>query len=364
MEIRQAYEDSLSREGHVRDPAQLEVIARLEDLQNRIQNSKPTGRGLLRLFARNSQNNHHGVRGLYIWGGVGRGKTFLMDLFFESLKIDKKRRIHFHRMMHDVHDRLGRLGDIEDPLEAVAQDIAAETRVLCFDEFFVSDIADAMILSRLLDGLFRHGVTLVTTSNAKPDELYKDGLQRQRFLPAIDLLTTNTDVVHIDSDTDYRLRLLKKAGTYLTPHDVKAKSKLDFFFDESATTEVAEDTDLDVNGRRIKAHKCAKGVAWFEFPDLCDGPRSQSDYIELARWYPSIIVSGVPLLDSTREDQTRRFIALVDEFYDRRVKLILSAAAPAESLYKGKRLKFEFDRTVSRLIEMQSSEYLALPHLA
>lgn len=364
MEIRQAYEDSLSREGHVRDPAQLEVIAHLEDLQNRIQDSVPSGRWLSRIFARKSQSNSRSIRGLYIWGGVGRGKTFLMDLFFESLKIDKKRRIHFHRMMHDVHDRLSRLGDIENPLDAVAESIAAETRVLCFDEFFVSDIADAMILSRLLDGLFRRGVTLVATSNAKPDQLYKDGLQRQRFLPAIDLLEANTDVVHMDNDTDYRLRLLQKAGTYLTPHNPRAESKLNFFFEESATTAITEDSTLDINGRRIKARKCAKGVAWFEFPELCDGPRSQSDYIELARWYPSIIVSGVPLLDSMREDQTRRFIALVDEFYDRRVKFILSAAAPAESLYSGNRLKFEFGRTVSRLIEMQSSEYLALPHLA
>lgn len=364
MEIRQAYEDSLSREGHVRDPAQLAVIERLESLQNRLQNQESSARGMFSFLTRKSPQGGSDTRGLYIWGGVGRGKTFLMDLFFESLKIEKKRRIHFHRMMHDVHDRLRRLGDIEDPLDAVAASIAAETRVLCFDEFFVSDIADAMILGRLLDGLFRRGVTLVTTSNAKPDDLYKDGLQRQRFLPAIDLLNENTDVVHMASDTDYRLRLLQKAGTYLTPDDAAARSGLNFFFDESATTEITRERQLDINGRSIKAHKCAKGVAWFEFSELCDGPRSQSDYIELARWYPSVIVSGVPVLDVMREDQTRRFIALVDEFYDRRVKLILSAAAPAESLYAGNRLKFEFDRTVSRLIEMQSEEYLALPHLA
>ena len=364
MEIRQAYEDSLAREGHVRDPAQLDVIDRLEDLQQRIQAHKPARRGLLSAFSKRAATGSDNINGLYIWGGVGRGKTFLMDLFFDSLKVEKKKRIHFHRMMHDVHDRLRVLGDVEDPLDRVAENIAAETRVLCFDEFFVGDIADAMILGRLLDGLFRRGVTLVTTSNSRPDDLYKDGLQRQRFLPAIEMLNRNTDVIHMDSGTDYRLRLLQKAGTYLTPDDDQATQKLNFFFDESATSQIRENHDLEINGRAITAHKCAKGIAWFDFAALCDGPRSQSDYIELARWYPSVIVSGVPQLDPMREDQTRRFIALVDEFYDRRVKLIISASQAAEFLYTGRRLAFEFDRTVSRLIEMQSSEYLALPHLA
>ncbi|NCF74271.1 MAG: cell division protein ZapE [Gammaproteobacteria bacterium] len=364
MDIRKAYEDSLSREGHVRDSAQLDVIERLEDLQRRIQACKPTHRGLFGLLSRTRQPVPSAVKGLYIWGGVGRGKTFLMDLFFDSLRIEKKKRIHFHRMMHDVHARLLILGDIEDPLDTVADNIASATQVLCFDEFFISDIADAMILGRLLDGLFRRGVTLVATSNSRPDDLYREGLQRQRFLPAIDLINVNTDVIHMDSGTDYRLRLLQKAGTFLTPDDDQAEQKLSFFFDESATSQIRTDRELEINGRRILARKCAKGIAWFDFAELCDGPRSQSDYIELARWYPSVIVSGVPVLDPLREDQARRFIALVDEFYDRRVKLILSAETRAESLYTGDRLAFEFNRTMSRLIEMQSSEYLALPHLA
>ncbi len=364
MEIRQAYEDGLAREGHVSDPAQLALITRFEDLAQRLREYAPPQKGFLGLFRKMPPQAHLGVKGLYIWGGVGRGKTFLMDLFFDSLKIKKKRRIHFHRMMHDVHDRLSRLNDIENPLDQVAADIAAETQVLCFDEFFVSDIADAMILGRLLEGLFSRGVTLVTTSNAKPDELYKDGLQRERFLPAIASLNQHTDVVHLDSDTDYRLRLLKKAGTYLTPDDDAANERLRYFFDQSATSEVRHQPALDINGRAINAERCAKGIAWFDFSELCDGPRSQADYIELARWYPSVILSGVPTLDALREDQARRFIALVDEFYDRRVKLIISAAAKAEALYQGTKLSFEFNRTVSRLIEMQSAEYLALPHLA
>ena len=304
------------------------------------------------------------VRGLYVWGGVGRGKTFLMDLFFEHLQIEQKRRIHFHRMMHDVHERLKALDRVEDPLDKVAASIAKDTRVLCFDEFFVSDIGDAMILGRLLEGLFSRGVTLITTSNARPDDLYKEGLQRQRFLPAIELLKQYTDIVNMDGGTDYRLRILQKAGTYLSPDDAAAAEKLNYFFDETASVQVESDVSLDINGRDIRARRRAKGVAWFRFADICDGPRSQADYIEIARWYPSVIISGVPQFDALHDDQARRFISLVDEFYDRRVKLILSADVAVQDLYAGSRLTFEFDRTISRLIEMQSTTYLALPHLA
>ena len=360
LNIREAYEDSLKREGHVEDPAQLELVARFENLQSRIAAQRP--RSLRNLLFRSAPREY--VRGLYVWGGVGRGKTFLMDLFFESLASDRKKRIHFHRMMQDVHARLKLLGSVEDPVDKVAAAIARETRVLCFDEFFVADIGDAMILGRLLDGLFRRGVTLVATSNSKPEDLYRDGLQRQRFLPAIDLINEHCDVVNMDGGVDYRLRLLQKAGTYLCPDDDEAARRLDYFFGESASTRIEEDVDLDVNGRAVRARRCAKGVAWFRFEDICDGPRSQADYIELARWYPSIIVSGVPRFDATLDDQARRFIALVDEFYDRRVKLIVSADVGVNSLYSGRRLAFEFERTMSRLVEMQSNEYLALPHLA
>ena len=362
LKIREAYEQSLHREGHVEDPAQLEVIARLEDLQRRVIRQPRRRSGLRALLLR--ADAPEPVRGLYIWGGVGRGKTFLMDLFFDSLPIEQKKRIHFHRMMHDVHARAKKLGAVEDPLDRIAADIARETRVLCFDEFFVSDIGDAMILGRLLEGLFKRRVTLVATSNAKPDDLYRDGLQRQRFLPAIDLLNRYTEVVNMDGGTDYRLRLLQKAGTYRFPDDEAAAQQLRNFFDDAASTHIEEDVDLDINGRDIRAKRCAKGIAWFLFADICDGPRSQADYIEIARWYPSVIVSGVPRFDQTRDDQARRFIALVDEFYDRRVKLILSAEVDVSELYGGTRLAFEFERTISRLIEMQSSDYLALPHLA
>jgi cell division protein ZapE len=362
LNVTNAYEEYLQKHGHVRDPDQLHVVGLLAELQQRLVESRPTGSRVLRAL-RLDRGAPDPVRGLYMWGGVGRGKTFLMDLFFETLEIREKRRSHFHRLMKDVHKRLKELGDIEDPLDVVARDISLEARVLCFDEFFVSDIGDAMLLGRLLDGLFRRGVTLVATSNSHPDQLYKDGLQRQRFLPAIDALNEHTKIVHMGGDTDYRLRLLREAGTYLTPADEIAQWKLLAFFGESASSEVREDHALDVNGRDIHVKRCAKGIAWFDFFDLCDGPRSQADYIEIARWYPTVILSGVPLLDRTREDQARRFIALVDEFYDRHVKLIVAADHPADGLYSGERLKFEFERTVSRLLEMQSAEYLHLPHL-
>ena len=364
LKIRDAYEDSLRREGHVRDPGQLRVVAKLEELQVLLTRKKPLWRRLRSLVSPGEVQNRDSIRGLYIWGDVGRGKTFLMDLFFANLDVEDKQRIHFHRMMHGVHDRLRSLGEIEDPLDTVAADIARETRVLCFDEFFVSDIGDAMILGRLLDGLFRRGVVLVTTSNAAPDNLYKDGLQRQRFLPAIQQLQQHTETIELAGDTDYRLRLLQKAGTYLTPLDAHAADSIACFFKESASTQIRENLALDVNGREVLARMCAKGIVWFDFEAICAGPRSQADYIEIARWYPSVIISGVPRLDAGQDDQARRFIALVDEFYDRRVKLIISAASDAATLYSGVRLRFEFDRTASRLIEMQSLEYLALPHLA
>ena len=364
MNIREAYQLSLAKDGHDSDPAQLKIVALLHELQVRLQARQPSRAGFLsRLFGRRG-NGGDAINGLYIWGGVGRGKTFLMDMFFDTLEVTSKRRVHFHRIMHEVHEKLGQLDDTADPLDVVAASIAESAQVLCFDEFFVTDIGDAMILSRLLDGLFHRGVTLVTTSNSHPDDLYKNGLQRQRFLPAIELLKHHTHVVEMASGTDYRLRLLEKAGTWMTPDDDRARRVLTNVFDESASSTASAKNTLRINGREIAVERSAKGIAWFDFEAICDGPRSQSDYIELARWFPSVIVSGVPHLDAQREDQARRFIALVDEFYDRHVKLIVSAATTPDALYTGKRLGFEFERTASRLVEMQSHDYLALPHLA
>lgn len=368
MNIRDAYERSLRSDGHVRDSAQLLVVDKLAVLQERLEDDASRKTTVLqRLFGSDSAT-HSQIPGLYLWGGVGRGKTFLMDLFFDHLQHPKKRRVHFHRMMHDVHARLARLQDCEDPLDIVASDIAAESQVLCFDEFFVSDIGDAMILARLLQGVFSRGVTLLATSNSKPDDLYRDGLQRQRFLPAIKLLQQYTEVVAVDNGIDYRLQLLQRAGTWIVAAseitNQTANEKLRLYFDKTATSSIQNNRHLSINGRDIPSKQCAKGIAWFEFLAICDGPRSQSDYIEISRWYATVIVSDVPKLDAGREDQARRFIAMVDEFYDRRVKLIVSASTDINDLYTGTRLSFEFERTISRLLEMQSDEYLALPHIA
>jgi cell division protein ZapE len=362
LSIKHAYSRIVARENLRPDQAQQRIVGALQKLQAGLSVSPGILRSVFDALGRRSKQSPQ--KGIYLWGGVGRGKTFLMDLFYETLDVPAKRRIHFHRMMRDVHERLRRQGDIQDPLDKVAAAIADETRVLCFDEFFVSDIADAMILGKLLEGLFARGVTLITTSNSPPHDLYADGLQRQRFLPAIALLEQHTDVIELDGGEDYRLRLLQKEGTYLTPADDTALQHLQHFFRGAAPVGAIEARTLDILGRDINTLRCAKGVAWFDFMELCGGPRSQNDYIEIARWYQTIIISDVPLLDRELENPARRFISLVDEFYDRRVKLILSAAADVDSLYQGSKLTFEFQRTASRLTEMQTATYLHEAHLA
>lgn len=362
MNVKSAYRRKLLQLDLVDDPVQIAVVNAMQDLQDRIRAGQTPGARILHLL-RPSQAPAE-ARGLYLWGGVGRGKTFLMDLFFDTLAIRRKRRVHFHRFMSDVHERLKAIGDVEDPLDKIAGDLAREAPLLCFDEFFVSDIADAMILGRLLDGLFQRGVILVATSNSPPDDLYRNGLQRERFLPAISLLKEHTRVLHMDGDTDYRLRVLQSAGTYLCPADSEARASLDRYFHDIASGYVERNAAIEIAGRKLRTEKRAKGVAWFDFRELCDGPRSTLDYIEIARRYQTVIVSDVPILGAGDEDAARRFIALVDEFYDRRVKLVLSAEAAIEALYRGNKLTFEFERTTSRLIEMQSTDYLHAAHVS
>jgi cell division protein ZapE len=302
------------------------------------------------------------VRGAYLWGGVGRGKTFLMDLFFAGLPFDDKARYHFHRLMNRVHGRLKTLGDRPDPLRLVADELAREARVLCFDEFYVSDIADAMILGRLLDALFARGVTFVATSNTPPDDLYRGGLQRQRFLPAIASLKAHAEVVHVAGMTDYRLRLLEAAELWHTPLDATADRNLAHYFRQMAAEAPAVPAALEILGRTVPVRGHGNGVAWFDFAALCGDGRSQDDYIEIAQLFQTVLLAGVPVLDGEAENEARRFIALVDEFYDRRVNLIASAAAPIAGIYAGERVAREFERTRSRLLEMQSVEYLAAEH--
>lgn len=304
------------------------------------------------------------VPGLYIHGGVGRGKTLLMDLFADTLGRAglPVLRIHFHRFMDRVHDELNSRGGGRDPLEQVASDLAAESRVLCFDEFHVADIADAMILGELLDGLFAARVTLVATSNTAPDDLYAGGLQRERFLPAIERIQSCCKVVPLDGAEDFRLRELTRHPVYYTPLDERAGQALAREFTALSPGEAASTAALQVRGRTLKPVRRAGSVAWFTFPELCDGPRASGDYIELARRFSTLVVSGVPVMDDDDNNAARRFIHLIDECYDRCVKLVVSAAAPPDALYTGKRLSGPFQRTASRLVEMQTREYLGRAH--
>ena len=347
------------------DASQQQAAVRLDQLADALRRERRAWLDgwRLRLGWRAKHASFSAPRGLYLWGGVGRGKTLLMDAFFASLGPMASERTHFYRFMRGVHEELGRARGRENPLEIVARRIAGRARALCLDEFMVADIADAMILSGLLEGLFRHGVTLIATSNVPPQDLYKDGLQRQRFLPAIALIEDHLDVMRVDSGVDYRLRYLERAPTYLdssSPHTLEALRQR---FQELAGGGAAPAT-LMVEGRPIHAVATGPDIAWFEFSELCDGPRSQNDYIELARLYGTVFIANVPVFTPSQEDAARRFIMLVDEFYDRGVKTVVSAAAPPAQLYRGERLQFEFQRAASRLIEMQTPGYLAGRHHA
>ncbi|NND80979.1 MAG: cell division protein ZapE [Gammaproteobacteria bacterium] len=302
------------------------------------------------------------VRGLYFWGGVGRGKTWLVDMFYDCLPFEHKMRMHFHRFMHRVHDDRKQLHEQADPLQIIGQRIAEQTRILCFDEFVVNDVADAVILARLMNVLFEQGVSLVATSNVEPVNLYAGGLQRDLFLPAIELIYQHTEVVNLDSGIDYRLRFLDQAETWFQPLNDDAEAGMRYNFDHLAPDAGKEKASIEIEGRQLQTIKRADGVIWFEFAELCDGPRSQNDYIELAMSFNSILLSHVPVMDRLAEDQARRFINMIDVFYDHNVKLIVSAAAPVADIYSGSRNAFEFQRTISRLQEMQSHDYLALSH--
>jgi cell division protein ZapE len=304
------------------------------------------------------------VKGLYIYGGVGRGKTYMMDLFFESLPLERKMRTHFHRFMQRVHAELQGLKKQKNPLESVARTIAAEARVLCFDEFFVSDIGDAMILGGLLAHLLEEGVVLVTTSNIEPGSLYQNGLQRERFLPAIALLKANTLIVHLDAGVDYRLRSLQQASIYYWPLGEKADAAMLECFKRLVSEHgiIAAGASVEVLGRQIAVRAQSDDVIWFDFADLCGGPRSAYDYIELGRLYHTVLVSNIPQLKGDSDDMARRFVSLVDELYDRNVKLIISAQVELPLLYEGSGLAFVFERTRSRLLEMQSEDYLGREH--
>jgi cell division protein ZapE len=348
------------------DPAQDAAAVRLDELGASLERRSVSVAETLRSYLPwlPASATGEAPKGVYLWGGVGRGKTLLMDTFFASLGSVRRERSHFYRFMRGVHAQLSRIKNREQPLELVAQRIAGQARVLCLDEFFVADIADAMILAALFGGLFRRGVTLVATSNVPPHELYKDGLQRPRFLPAIGLIESRMDVVHLDGGLDYRLVELERAPTYLDSGLEGTRRDLVQRFQALAGGAVTAPATLEIEGRPLRAVAAGADSAWFEFRELCEGPRSQNDYIELARLYGMLFIANVPIFTPQDEDAARRFIMLIDELYDRGVKTVVSAAAPPALLYRGERLTFEFQRAASRLAEMQTQQYLTGRHRA
>ncbi len=362
MTPQQRYQRDLE-EGLSADPAQAAAVSELQRLYGELIASDTTPTGWLARLC-GIDNKKDRCRGIYLWGGVGRGKTYLVDAFYDCLPFEDKMRMHFHRFMRYVHAELKILVERKDPLELVANRFSEEVRVICLDEFHIADITDAMLLGNLLHALFERDVALVTTSNEEPDSLYRDGLQRARFLPAIDLLKEKTVVLNVDGGTDYRLRVLERAEIYHSPLDAGALVNLERTFGQVSPDAGEVDVGVDVEGRIIQAVRLADGVVWFRFAELCGGPRGPGDYIELGRCYQTVLLEGVPSMDASRDDEVRRFITLIDEFYDRNVKLIISAEREPQWLYTGKRLAKPFLRTVSRLNEMRSHEYLARPHLS
>ncbi|AKZ63104.1 ATPase [Herbaspirillum hiltneri N3] len=353
MDVREFYDHALSERGFKSDEAQQRAIDRLQRAYEEwVAFKSQRSSSFKRLI-----NRPDVPRGVYMWGGVGRGKSFLMDSFYSVVPVVRKTRVHFHEFMRDVHRQLDELKGIANPLDEVAKRIAKKYRLICFDEFHVSDIADAMILYNLLSGLFDNGVSFVMTSNYKPDTLYPDGLHRDRMLPTIQLLNSKLDVMNIDAGIDYRKRALEQVRIYHTPLNAATDSELREAF--AAVAETAdEDTHVHIEAREIRALRRAGSAIWFDFATLCGGPRSQNDYLEIASRFQTVILSGIPRMSAAMSSEARRFTWLIDVFYDHKVKLIMSAEVEPEELYTEGMLANEFHRTVSRIIEMQSREYM------
>ncbi|MGN6808316.1 MAG: cell division protein ZapE [Trinickia sp.] len=356
MNVLEYYEHELQARGYLADDAQLAAVNRLQQCYAEWVTYKSRRSNALRKLLVHPEL----PRGVYMWGGVGRGKSFLMDSFYAVVPVQRKTRLHFHEFMREVHRQLEELKGQADPLDELARRVAKRYRLICFDEFHVSDIADAMILHRLLTGLFDNGVQFVMTSNYDPDTLYPDGLHRDRVLPAIELVKERLDVMNVDGGTDYRRRTLAQVNVYHTPLGAEADRALRAAFAQLAAVP-DESPLLHIEKRELKALRRADGVVWFDFATLCGGPRSQNDYLELASRFHTVVLSGVPQMTPRMASEARRFTWLVDVFYDHKVKLLMSAAVAPEALYPEGPMANEFGRTVSRLVEMQSKEYLEAP---
>jgi cell division protein ZapE len=341
------------------DDAQLRASKELDRLYRELIRAQRKSNPIKRLFRRPAP-----IRGIYFWGGVGRGKTFLMDVFFEAIPVESKQRLHFHRFMQSVHHQLRDLQGQADPLRAVGSEFAQQGKLLCLDEFHITDIGDAMIMRLLLESLFDHGVVLVTTANQHPQSLYEHGLQRAQFLPAIDLIMAKMNVINVDTGTDYRLISLEKAGVFHPAADEKAEQAMLKTFIDVSGEQGQSGRSIEVEGRDIITRRNSEGVVWFDFSDICDGPRGKNDYIEISKRFHTVLISDVPPFRKSNDNARRRLTWLVDEFYDRRVKLVISAQGELSDIFSGADGGTETDRTVSRLIEMQSRNYLGEAHLA
>ena len=355
MNVKQAYEAELAAKGFKSDPAQLHAVEALQRCADDWAVYKNKRSNALKKLL-----NHPDLpKGVYMYGGVGRGKSFLMDCFFNAVPIKRKVRLHFHEFMREVHREMHLMQGTQNPLDALGAKISKKYKLICFDEFHVSDITDAMILYKLLESLFANGVGFVTTSNFEPDGLYPGGLHRDRILPAIELLKQRMEIVNVDNGTDYRRRTLEDAKLYHCPLGPEADAAMEDTFNRLAEAK-DEEPVMQIETRKIAAKRRAGGMIWFDFRELCGGPRSQNDYLEIATQFHTILLSDVPELHVNMASAARRFTLLIDVLYDRHIKLIISAAVPPEKIYTEGPLAHEFPRTVSRLNEMRSKEYLAL----
>lgn len=358
MRVTDLYHQALIQKGYQSDSAQEAAVTRLARCQSEWVEFEQTRSGF---FSKLLKSSPQVPRGVYFWGGVGRGKSFIMDCFYEAITYPKKTRIHFHEFMREVHRELQDLRGRADPLDELGKRIGERYQLICFDEFHVSDVADAMILYRLLDALFKNQVQFIMTSNYRPDLLYPDGLHRDRVLPAIALLEKQLDVINVDAGVDYRKIVMDQVRVYLSPITPAVTEEIRRVFDQLAGVHQDENPELKIENRLIRAVRRAGGIAWFDFESMCVSPRSQNDYLEIASMFHTVILTAVPLMSPRMSSEARRFTWLIDVFYDHKIKLIISAEVDCDQLYLQGQMAGEFHRTVSRLIEMQSKEYLSAP---
>ena len=355
------YKEFMQQSAFKQDQAQQHTVFLLDrlylDISDNLPAAKGVGKGVKRLFGFQPPV----IQGLYLWGGVGRGKTFLMDIFFEALPVRNKTRLHFHQFMQQIHNDLSQRIKIKDPIREMARAIALNTGVLCLDEFVVNDIGDAMLIGRLLQALFAEGVVLVATSNTPPEELYRDGLQRSSFIPAIEQIVRHCHISNLDGGQDYRALGLKQTRLFQVPHSLEAVNSIKDYLDTHLVAVKRHDSLL-INGRSVRFEFCAEDTIWFRFDEICKTSRSRFDYLEIACLFNTVIITGIEAMDDGKADVARRFVSLIDVFYDRRVKLICTSEVVVEELYQHEFLAFEFRRTVSRLLEMQSLEYIGQTH--